>query len=132
MRRAVLAALGSLAVALPASAAASDSAEVRRVDLGSFPAVQVTALAPAGSRPVRADEGVGQGRQVRQEVADRPPGQLQGRVGRVRVGEGPLRAHNIQANHHIYMNNLAEFTGQQTSSDATDAELRLVRKPGKQ
>jgi VWFA-related protein len=56
MRRAVLAGLASVAVALPASAAASDSAELRRADLGSFPLVRVTAVAPAGSRPVLVED----------------------------------------------------------------------------
>ena len=43
------------AVALPASAAASDSAEVRRVDFGSFPLVRVTAV--AGRQPPGASRG---------------------------------------------------------------------------
>jgi tight adherence protein B len=56
MRRAVLALL-AVALALPASAGASGSVEIRRVDLGEFPRVRVTAVAPAGSKPTVRENG---------------------------------------------------------------------------
>jgi VWFA-related protein len=56
VRKAVLAAIACAAVALPASAAASGSADVRRVDFGSFPLVRVTAVAAPGTRPVLLED----------------------------------------------------------------------------
>jgi tight adherence protein B len=51
MKRAVVVALAAVGLALPASAAASGSVEVRHVDLGRYPLVRVTAVVPTGSRP---------------------------------------------------------------------------------
>jgi Flp pilus assembly protein TadB len=57
VKRAVLTLIAALAVALPATAAASDTAQVRRVDLAGFPLVRVTAVAPTGSRPILLENG---------------------------------------------------------------------------
>jgi tight adherence protein B len=57
VRRIVLAALALVAVALPATAAASSPVQVRRVDLDKFPLVRVTTVTPAGSRPTLAEGG---------------------------------------------------------------------------
>jgi tight adherence protein B len=58
MRRLVLAVVASLAVALPASAGADGSAQIRLVDLGGFPLVRATAVVPAGSRPTLLEDGL--------------------------------------------------------------------------
>jgi tight adherence protein B len=57
MRKLVLALTTAAAVALPATAAAADSAQVRRVDFAGFPLVRVTAVTPAGNRPVLLENG---------------------------------------------------------------------------
>jgi tight adherence protein B len=57
VRRVVLTLIAALAVAVPATAAASDAAQVRRIDLAGFPLVRVTAVAPTGSRPVLLENG---------------------------------------------------------------------------
>ena len=58
VRKLVLALTTAVAVALPATAGAADSAQVRRVDFAGFPLVRVTAVAPAGSsRPVLLEDG---------------------------------------------------------------------------
>ena len=57
MRKLILALIAAAAVALPASAAAADTAQVRRVDFDGFPVVRVTAVAPAGSTPVLRENG---------------------------------------------------------------------------
>jgi len=57
MRRAILVALGALALALPASGSAADAGEIRHVDLGKYPLVRVTAVAPEGTRPVLYEGG---------------------------------------------------------------------------
>lgn len=57
MIRLTLAAVASLAVALPASAGAGGSAQIRLVDLGGFPLVRATAVLPAGSRPTLLEDG---------------------------------------------------------------------------
>jgi tight adherence protein B len=56
VKRAVLAVLAS-ALILPATAGASSSVQIRRVDLDKFPLVRVTTVVPAGSRPTLAEEG---------------------------------------------------------------------------
>jgi tight adherence protein B len=56
MKKAVVA-LASLALALPPVAGASGSLEIRRVDLDGLPSVRVTAVVPAGSRPVLFENG---------------------------------------------------------------------------
>jgi tight adherence protein B len=51
MKRAVLALLALLSLALPMAAQASTPGQIRRVDLAKFPLVRVTAVVPDGSRP---------------------------------------------------------------------------------
>jgi tight adherence protein B len=57
MRKAVLAALAVVALALPAGAGAAGGVEIRRIDLDTFPQVRVTAVVPPGSRPTLAEDG---------------------------------------------------------------------------
>jgi tight adherence protein B len=57
MRRFALIAAAIAAFALPAAATASDAVQIRHVDLGGFPLVRVTAVAPAGSRPSLSEGG---------------------------------------------------------------------------
>jgi tight adherence protein B len=58
VRKTAIAVLAALALlALPASAQASGSVQIRRVDLDGFPLVRVTAVAPKGSRPALAEDG---------------------------------------------------------------------------
>jgi tight adherence protein B len=59
MRRAFLASLAALALALPVSAAAAvaGSVEIRHVDLGKYPLVRMTAVAPKDTRPVLFEGG---------------------------------------------------------------------------
>jgi tight adherence protein B len=59
MRRGRLALVAALLFAVPSSAAAAVSAEIRHVDLAGFPRVRVTAVAPAGERPVLLENGRG-------------------------------------------------------------------------
>lgn len=58
-KAALLTALASAALALPAAAAAGDSGpvQIRRVDVDRFPLVRVTTVVPAGSRPTLAEAG---------------------------------------------------------------------------
>jgi tight adherence protein B len=53
----VLAVLAALAV--PAAASAATPVQIRHVDLGSFPEIRATVLAPAGTRPVLFENGRG-------------------------------------------------------------------------
>ncbi len=57
MRKLVLALITAAAVVLPGTAAAADSAQVRRVDFAGFPLVRVTAVTPAANRPVLLENG---------------------------------------------------------------------------
>ena len=57
MRKLVLALITAAAVVLPGTAAAADSAQVRRVDFAAFPLVRVTAVTRTGSRPVLLEDG---------------------------------------------------------------------------
>jgi tight adherence protein B len=57
MRKLLLALITAAAVVLSTTAAAADSAHVRRVDFAGFPLVRVTAVTPAGSRPVLLANG---------------------------------------------------------------------------
>jgi len=59
VRAACVALLAVVALALPASALASSSVQIRHVDLSSFPLVRVTALAPAGTKPTLFENGHG-------------------------------------------------------------------------
>ena len=52
MRAAVRIALVVAALCVPASAAAGTDVQIRHVDLGGFPEVRVTAVVPAGARPI--------------------------------------------------------------------------------
>ena len=51
MKRAIVAVLAAVGLALPASAAASGSVQIRHVDLGRYPLVRVTTVVPTGTRP---------------------------------------------------------------------------------
>jgi tight adherence protein B len=57
MRKAALAALAVVALALPAGAGAAGGVDIRRIDLDTFPQVRVTAVVPPGSRPTLAEDG---------------------------------------------------------------------------
>jgi tight adherence protein B len=57
MSRLVVVAAAAVALALPASAGAAGSSGIRHVDLGKFPRVAVTAVAPAGERPTLMEDG---------------------------------------------------------------------------
>jgi tight adherence protein B len=59
VRKLLIAALALSALVLPAAAAAGDSSavQIRRVDAHRFPLVRVTAVVPAGSRPILAEGG---------------------------------------------------------------------------
>jgi tight adherence protein B len=57
MRRAALAVLALVALAVPAGAGASDAVQIRRVDVGKFPLARVTAVVPSGSRPTLFENG---------------------------------------------------------------------------
>jgi tight adherence protein B len=52
LRAAVRIALVAAALCVPASAAAGTDVQIRHVDLGGFPEVRVTAVVPAGARPI--------------------------------------------------------------------------------
>ena len=52
MRAACVTLLVAIALALPATAVAGTSVQVRHVDFSAFPRLRVTALVPAGARPV--------------------------------------------------------------------------------
>lgn len=55
----LIALAATVALALPASASAARSVQIRHVDLKSFPQVRVTVLAPAGTHPVLYENGRG-------------------------------------------------------------------------
>jgi tight adherence protein B len=57
VRRAALAVLALVALAVPAGAGASDAVQIRRVDVGKFPLARVTAVVPSGSRPTLFENG---------------------------------------------------------------------------
>jgi tight adherence protein B len=55
----LIALAATVALAVPATASAARSVQIRHVDLKSFPQVRVTVLAPAGTRPVLSENGRG-------------------------------------------------------------------------
>ena len=57
MRRATLTALVAALLAIPTTAVAATRVQVRHVDFTAFPAVRVTVLAPAGTRPTLFEGG---------------------------------------------------------------------------
>jgi Flp pilus assembly protein TadB len=72
VRRTVLTLLALLALVLPVAAQASTPLQIRRVDLGKFPLVRVTAVVPDGSRPTLRE-----GRQQARFVKTRDLGSAQ-------------------------------------------------------
>jgi tight adherence protein B len=57
MKRALVAVVATVALVLPASAAAAGSIEIRHIDLGRYPLVRVTAVVPTGTRPTLYEGG---------------------------------------------------------------------------
>jgi tight adherence protein B len=57
MRRAFLASLAALVLALPTSAMAGNPVEIRHVGLAKYPLVRVTAVVPKGTRPILIEDG---------------------------------------------------------------------------
>jgi hypothetical protein len=59
VKRTLLVVAAAAALMAPGAASAGSQVELRHIDFGSFPLVRVTALVPAGARPVLLENGHG-------------------------------------------------------------------------